>query len=369
VKIPLVDLTAQYAAIKAEVDAAISEVIGQTRFIVTGAEHPFERAFAEFCETRHAIGCSNGTAALYLALRAAGVEPGDDVVVPSMTFIATAEAVSLIGARPVFADVDADTGLLTAETAQAALTEKTRCVVGVHLYGSTCDWDSLGALASENGLVLVEDAAQAHGARYKGRRAGSLGVAASFSFYPGKNLGAYGDAGAVTTSEAEVDAFVRSVRDHGRMEKHAHGRVGFNFRMAGLQASVLGAKLPHLEDWNEARRQRAARYDALLEGLPLRQVTVPADCEPARHLYVTRSDRRDGLLAHLRERGVGAGVHYPVPVHLQGAYRDPELPEGSLPNTEALSREVISLPLYAELTELQQEQIAATVREFFENGP
>jgi dTDP-4-amino-4,6-dideoxygalactose transaminase len=352
VKIPLVDLKAQRETIRRELQDAMEEVLETTAFVGGPQIARFEEAFARFCEAPHAVACASGTAALHLALVALGIGPGDEVVVPSFTFTATAEMVRWCGARVRFADIDEATYCLSPETVRPALTERTRLVIAVHLYGQPADMDGLEALLAPRGIALLEDAAQAHGARYKGRRVGSLTPVATFSFYPGKNLGAYGDAGAVTTREAGMAERIRRLADHGRAEKYTHEEPGFNYRMDSLQAAVLLVKLRHLEDWNAARRHWASRYTEFLSGV---EEVVPPAVAPERehvfHLYVVRVPHRDAVLASLREAGVGAGVHYPLPLHLQPAYRDLGYGEGSLPVCERLAREVLSLPLYPELDE------------------
>jgi dTDP-4-amino-4,6-dideoxygalactose transaminase len=361
--IPLVDLKAQYASIKGEIDEAIARVIGRSSFILGEEVAAFERAFASFCGASECIGVGNGTDALTLALQAVGVGAADEVITVPFTFIATAEAISALGARPVFVDVRPDTLLMDAEKVAAAIGPKTRAIVPVHLYGQMVDMAPLLDLAHERGISVVEDAAQAHGASYRGRAAGSVARIASFSFYPGKNLGAYGDAGAVVTSEPELAAWLRKARDHGRTSKYEHAFEGRNSRMDGIQGAVLSVKLRHLERWNDRRRELAATYDRALEGVS-GVVPIPrADYgTSACHLYVVRAKERDRLLSALRDAGVEAGAHYPVPLHLQKAYARLGLTAGALPVAEAAARDVMSLPLYPELASADVDVVVSALR-------
>lgn len=360
--IPLVDLKAQYAALRPDIDAAIARVIANTSFIMGSEVAAFEEAFAGWCQARHAVGVSSGTAAIELALRALGVGPGDQVITTPFTFIATAEAISAVGATPVFADIDPVTYNLDPAAVEAAITPATRALLPVHLYGQPADMPALAAIAQRRGLALIEDAAQAHGAQIGGRRVGSLGHAACFSFYPGKNLGAYGDGGAVTTDDEALAAKLRKLRDHGRVSKYVHDELGYGHRLDALQAAILGAKLPHLDAANTARRRLAARYQELLAGADLVLPAVPTGVEPVWHLYVVRSPRRDELVASLKAQGIEAGIHYPLPLHLQPAYRHLGLGPGSFPVAEAASQQVLSLPLFPEMTDQQQERVAGALQ-------
>jgi len=363
-KIPLVDLDAQLTAIGDEIRPALEGVLRSQKFIGGPEVEAFEREFAAFCGTARAVGCSNGTAAVHLALKALGVGPGDEVVLPTMTFIATAEAVTAIGAKPVFADCDPGDLLLSAVAAEAAITPRTKALLPVHLFGQPCDMDALGALARKRGLLLVEDAAQAHGAEFGGKRAGALGDAAAFSFYPGKNLGAYGDAGAVTTSDPKVAETVAMLRDHGRRPsaKYEHELDGFNHRMDGFQGAVLRVKLRRLASWNERRAAGAAFYDERLRGTAAVRVLQRPGRTSAHHLYVVRVPQRDRVLKALQAAGVGAGIHYPIPVHLQPAYAGRGLKRGSFPAAEKAADEILSLPLYPEMTEAQASFVVETLR-------
>lgn len=360
--VPLVDLSAQYARIKDEVREAMAAVLGRTDFILGREVERFEEEFAAFCSAPEAIGVDSGTSALELALRAYGVGSGDEVITVANTFIATALAISYTGAVPVLVDIDPDTCNMDATLLESAITPRTRAIMPVHLYGQPADMDAVLEVAERYGLVVIEDACQAHGASYKGKSVGSLGHAAAFSFYPGKNLGAYGDAGAVVTSDARAAETVRKLRNYGSAKKYHHELRGFNRRLDTLQAAVLRVKLRYLHAWNEARRGHAQRYGALLKGLG---VTTPAEAPYARsvyHLYVVRTSAREALQAHLAAEGVATGVHYPVPVHLQAAYRDLGYREGDFPVTERLAGEILSLPMYPELTSEELERVAKSVR-------
>lgn len=356
--IPLVDLSAQYAAIGAEIDAAIARVVASTEFIMGPDVAAFEAEFAEFCGAQACVGVGSGTAALELTLRALEIGPGDEVITSSHTFIATAEAISAVGARPVFADIDPVTYTLDPAAVAAAVTPRTRAVIPVHLYGQPADMDGIGAVARRYGLAVVEDAAQAHGATWHGRPVGTLGDAACFSFYPGKNLGAYGDAGAVTTNSAPVAERVRLLRNHGRRDKYVHDVVGYGHRLDTLQAAILRAKLPHLPAWTAARRRLAATYTELLADIDVVLPQVAAPAASAWHLYVVTTPARDAVLARLKQHGIGAGVHYPVPLHLQPAYAHLGYGKGDLPITERVADSCLSLPLYPEMSRAQQERVA-----------
>jgi dTDP-4-amino-4,6-dideoxygalactose transaminase len=366
--IPLVDLKAEYAAIRGEIDGAIAAVIERTAFVSGPFARRFEAEWAAFCGASHAIGCANGTVAIELALRALGIESGDEVITTPLTFIATVEAIAHSGATPVLADVDPETGNLAAESVRAVVGPRTRAVVPVALYGQPADMGAFRALAAERGLRLVEDAAQAQGAAWRGRRTGSDGTAdaVTFSFYPGKNLGAYGDAGAVTCADPRVADRIARLADHGRATKYTHDALGHNARLDGLQAAILSAKLRHLEEWNASRRRLARRYDALLGGAErvrrLRRVRQADGAESAHHLYVVRvgeagDGRRDAVLARLKEAGIEAGVHYPVPLHLQPALAHLGLKRGAFPHAERLADEVLSLPLFPLMTDAQQDRV------------
>ncbi len=364
--IPLVDLKAQYAAIQPEVDAAMRRVLENTSFIMGPEVTAFEAAFAQFCEVQHCVGVASGTAALELSLRALNIGPGDEVITVAHTFIATAEAISAVGATPVFIDIDPSTYNMAPNALFAAFSPRTRAILPVHIYGQTADMTTISAIAHQQGVPIVEDAAQAHAATWAGIKAGGLGRLACFSFYPGKNLGAYGDAGAVTTNDAALAEQIRLLRNHGRHDKYLHEIKGYGQRIDALQAAVLAAKLPYLAQWTEARRRLAARYSELLADLEIMLPVVDAQADAAWHLYVIRTSRRDELLDYLKKQGIGAGIHYPVPLHLQPAYAELGYQPGSLPVTEAVARTCLSLPLYPEMSDEQQDRVVAAVRSFVE---
>lgn len=365
--IPFVDLQAQYRAIKSEIDEAVQRVLDTSAFILGREVEEFERAFAEYVGARFCVGLSNGTAAIQLAVMACGIGPGDEVIVPANTFFATAEAVSTAGARPVFVDCDPVSCNINVGKIEAAINERTRAIIPVHLYGQSADLDPIFDIAERRGLSVIEDAAQAHGARYKGRRVGALGRAGCFSFYPGKNLGAYGEGGAVVTDDAEVARRVRLLRDHGSEQKYRHEIVGYNFRLEGLQGAVLGVKLKHLDGWNALRRAHASRYAELLGEVESGgALTLPREmpyAEHVYHLYVVRADERDALQHALHEAGVQTGIHYPVPVHLQPAYAAHGHRAGDFPEAERQARTVLSLPMFPELSGEQLERVAETIRQ------
>jgi dTDP-4-amino-4,6-dideoxygalactose transaminase len=346
----MVDLRAQYARIRAEVDAAVARVVESAHFIGGEDCAAFEREFAAYCGAAHACGVANGTDALTVALRAYGIGPGDEVVTVANTFIATGEAILLNGAWPVFVDVDAETFTMDPARVEAALTPRTKLILPVHLYGHPADMSSIGEIARRHGLPVLEDAAQAHGAEVGDRRTGTLGHAACFSFYPGKNLGAWGDAGIVVSTDADFIDRVRRIANHGGRKRYENLVLGTNSRLDALQAAVLRVKLRHLDRWNAERRERVAAYDAALSDVP--HVRRPRERDGVRsawHLYTVRVADRDALRAELERQGVATAVHYPRPIHLQPAMAPLGGKEGDLPVSEQLSREVLSLPLYPEL--------------------
>jgi len=368
VDIPLLTLKGQQAEIGAEVKAAVARVLDSGVFILGPESRAFEAEFAQAAGAKFCLGVDSGTSALELALEAVGVGPGDEVVVPSFTFIATATAVSVLGAKPVFADIDPATMTLDAKSVAAALTPRTKAVIAVHIFGQPCDLDPLLSLAKSRNIAVIEDCAQSHLATYKGRPTGSLGALSAFSFYPSKNLGAAGDAGAVTTNDAALRDAVIELRNCGRAASggYHHVRVGHNCRLDEIQAAVLRVKLLRLEAWTAARRRVAAIYDEGLAGLPLKLPPLgSADSKPVFHLYTIRTDRRDALAEDLRRHGIGTGVYYPTPVHLQPAYASLGVKAGALPVSEAASREALSLPMYAELSAADAGRVVESVRRFF----
>ena len=362
--VPLVNLAAQHAAVAEEVAAGWAQVLARTAFIGGPQVAAFEAEYATFIGTGHCVGAANGTDAIEIALRGLGVGPGDECILPANTFIATAEAVSRAGATPVLVDcADDGTYLIDPAAAAAAVTPRTRAIIPVHLYGQAAPVEQLMPLAGQFGGWVVEDAAQSQGARRHGAGAGALGHVAATSFYPGKNLGAYGDAGAALTGSAELAARMRMIRDHGSPRKYEHDVLGLNSRLDTLQAVVLSAKLRHLASWNAARRAAAQRYDLLLAGIE--EIVLPQTLdgnEHVWHLYVIRVPDRDRVLKELHAAGIGAGIHYPVPVHRTAAFAGLGYPEGSFPVTEQAAQEILSLPLFAEITTEQQERVALVLK-------
>jgi dTDP-4-amino-4,6-dideoxygalactose transaminase len=366
--VPFLDLSAQYATIREEVLGALREVADSGSYVLGPRVAEFERAFAEYVGARYCVGVNSGTSALHLALICAGVRPGDEVVTVPMTFIATSWAISYVGAKPVFVDVDPSAYTMDVRQVERRITPRTRAIVPVHLYGQPADIEPLLELALRRGIPVIEDAAQAHGARYHGRGAGTLGSCGCYSFYPGKNLGAYGEAGAVVTDDAAIDARLRALRDHAQGRRYHHGELGFNYRMDAFQGAVLGVKLKRLESWTEARRRLAARYREGLAGLPL---GLPAEAPGRRHvwhLFVVLHPRRDEIRRALEARGIQTGLHYPVPVHLQDAYAHLGHREGDFPIAERVARECFSLPLYPEMTDQQQDRVVTALREILSEG-
>jgi len=364
-KIDFVDLKAQYGSISHEIDEAIRRVVAASDFILGKDVELFEQEFAEYCGVVHAVGVDSGVSALELALRAYDISDGDEVITVSHTFSATAFAISATGARPVFIDVDAQTYNMNAALIEAAITPRTKAIMPVHLYGQPADIEEIARIAREHNLVLIEDACQAHGAQFKRQRVGSFGDAAAFSFYPGKNLGAYGDGGMIVTNDEGVAEKLRILRNCGQSEKYKHVMLGFNRRLDSLQAAVLRVKLPHLDTWNKARRNAAQLYNDFLKADD--SVVTPGEGEDRTHvyhLYVIQHADREGLMANLRAQGVSAGLHYPTPVHLQPCYEFLNVPRGSLPVTESLASRVISLPMYPELTREQVQFVCDQVKRF-----
>jgi dTDP-4-amino-4,6-dideoxygalactose transaminase len=361
-RVPFLDLKAQYEGLKGDIDEAIRRVLDLTQFVGGNALTAFEREFASYCQSRHAIGVANGTDALHLALRALGVGHGDEVITSGNTFIATAAAIVATGARPVFLDVDPDTYTIDTALIEPALTDRTKAVIPVHLYGQAADMRPIREIARRRGLFVVEDAAQAHGAEYEGARVGSIGDIGCFSFYPGKNLGAYGDGGAITTNNDGLAERIRRLRDHGRITKYLHAEIGFNSRLDTLQAEVLRIKLRQLDEWNAARRRAAQWYAAGLAGTELKLPGVRPGSTHVYHLYVIQTTHRDALQAALEEAGVSTGVHYPVPLHLQPALTNLRYRRGDLPLCEEIAERILSLPMFPELTSDQVSLVAETAR-------
>lgn len=362
--VPFVDLNTQYQSIKSEIDPAITAVINRSAFILGKEVEDFEREFAIFCETSHAVGVDSGYSALELILHALDIGPGDEVITTANTFIATALAIWSSGARPVFVDIDPITYNIDPAQIEPAITANTRAILPVHLYGHPADMDPILSIARDHNLHVVEDACQAHGSRYKGKRIGSLGDAAAFSFYPSKNLGAYGDGGIVVTKNPAIAEQIRILRDVGQRGKNIHPIKGLNRRLDNLQAAVLLTKLPHLTEWNDGRRRSAALYDRYLSDLPVTVPYVAPWAEPVYHLYVIKVAARDALQTHLSEAGVPTGIHYPTPIHLQPAFLELGYTPGRFPITEAFTDEILSLPIYPELDEDSIAYIASKIQEF-----
>ncbi len=362
--IPLVDLKAQYESIQAEIDSAIRRVVDSAEFILGKEVTAFEKEFAAFCQAAYAVGISSGTEALHLALHACSIRSGDEVITTPFTFTATAEAISMCGARPVFVDIDPNTFNIDPIRIEQAITPRTKAIVPVHLYGRVAPMPEICNIAHRHGLLVIEDAAQAHGATLNGKAVGQFGHVAAFSFYPGKNLGAYGDAGAIVTNDKNIADHVRMLRDHGRTGKYEHQLVGFGARLDALQAAILRSKLKYLAEWNEARRRRAIYYQQRLKGHShiITPFLSPA-ADHVYHLFVIRVPDRDRVLAGLKARDIGAGVHYPIPLHMQPAYASLGYHLGDLPVSEQASHEVLSLPLYPEMTDEQADRVLAALIE------
>ncbi len=359
------DLSGQYAAIGGEIRAAVERVLASQQLVLGPEGSALERELAEFCGVAHGIGVASGTDALILALRACNVYAGDEVLIPTLTFVATGSAVSALGARPVFADVDRVTLNMDMADVRRRITPRTKAIIAVHLHGLAADMDALREIAKEHRLPLIEDNAQAIGATYKGRRTGSLGDIACISFYPTKNLGAAGDGGMIVTDSPELDARVRTLRNHGQSSRYISTEPGWNSRLDEIQAAVLRVKLRHLRDWQKARRENAAKYTKLLSGISaIGTPVVPQGCEHVFHQYTIRSNRRDALQKFLSERKIGSTIYYPVPLHLQPLYAGLGHKAGDFPNAEHVANEILSLPMYPELTSDKIERVAATIAEF-----
>lgn len=360
--IPFLDLRAQYNQIKPEIDAAVARVLGSTHFVLGPEVTAFEERFADYCHAAHCRAVNSGTSALHLALLAANVGASDEVITVSMTFVATTAAILYSGATPVFVDVDPATWTMNPASIEAAITPRTKAILPVHLHGLMADMDPIVSIARRHGLVVIEDAAQAHGAEYKGRRAGSIGDIGCFSFYPGKNLGAFGEGGAVVTDQPELARRVSLLRDWGQQAKYDHVVAGYNYRMDGIQGAVLNVKMDHIECWTEARRSIAEQYNELLADVPFARPRPPWYSRHVYHVYALRLPQRNEALARLHDAGIGAGIHYPVPVHLQKAYAGLGYRPGDLPVTEMLANEFLSLPIYPELLPEQVAEVVSTLR-------
>jgi dTDP-4-amino-4,6-dideoxygalactose transaminase len=360
-KVPYFDLKLQYASIRDEVLAALDRVCQNASFILGEEVSRFESEFASYCDVKHCVALNSGTSALHLALLALGIGPGDEVITTSNTFVATVEAICYTGAKPVLVDIDPKTANIDAGLIGSAITERTKAIIPVHLYGRPAELDPIMEIARRHNVPLIEDACQAHGARYRGRRVGSFGRAAAFSFYPGKNLGAYGEGGALTTNDDSVADFARAMRDHGQSRRYYHDRVGYNYRMDGFQGAVLRIKLKRLDEWNAKRQQFAGLYRSLLAGSEIGLLHDDPEAECVYHLFPVYVDDRDGVRVALEERGVQTAIHYPVPVHLQKPYAVLGYERGALPHTERACDRVMSLPIFPEMTPEQVQYAAETL--------
>ncbi|HTS04214.1 MAG TPA: DegT/DnrJ/EryC1/StrS family aminotransferase [Candidatus Eisenbacteria bacterium] len=367
IKVPYLDLQAQYRAIKPEIDAAIGRVLESCQFVLGPEVSDFEKAFAAYCGASECIALNSGTSALHLALLAAGVGPGDEVITTPFTFVASVAAILYSGARPVLVDIDPRSFTLDPSKIEASVTSRTKVLLPVHLYGQPADMDPIMEIARRHNLIVIEDAAQAHGAQYKGRSVGSIGHMACFSFYPGKNLGAYGEGGAVTTNNSEYARAIRMLRDWGQDRKYHHLLRGYNYRMEGFQGAVLGVKLRHLEQWTEARRNLVQQYNGFLAECELELPTEMSWARHVYHVYTIRSKERDRLQKSLADEGIQTGIHYPTPVHLQPAYADLGYGPGSFPKAESAAKQVLSLPLYPELSMQSVALVADTVKKVVGN--
>lgn len=364
-EVPFVDLAAEHAAYRDEMDAAMAGVIDSCSFVLGDEVAAFEDAFAAYCGTAHAVGVDSGFSALELMLRAYGIGPGDEVITTANTFVATAAAIDAAGARPVLVDVDPVTQCMSPDGFAAAITPRTKAVVPVHLFGRVAPMDPIVEVANRHGLLVFEDACQAHGARYRGRRAGALGHAAAFSFYPSKNLGALGDGGMITTDDPEVAERLRMLRNVGSAEKYIHEIRGFNRRLDTIHAAVLAIKLDHLDTVNDRRRDAAAAYSALLADLPIDLPRPAPFGEHVYHLFVVETEQRDELQELLKQRGVSTGIHYPVPIHLQPGYRWLGYGEGDFPVAERLARQILSLPMFPTIDLAQIAYVVRAMSEYF----
>ena len=359
--VPYLDLRAQYRSLRSEVLSAFEEICESTSFVQGRATSEFEAKFAAYCGVDHCVSLNSGTSALHLALRCLNVGPGDEVVTVSMTFIATAWAISYVGATPVFVDIDPVRRTLNPDNLEAAITSRTKAIIPVHLYGMPAEMDRIMAIAERHGLPVIEDAAQAHGARYRGKRVGQFGQIACFSFYPTKNLGAYGEGGALITNDASIAHRARSLRDHAQSQKYLHDEIGYNYRMDSFQAAVLSIKLKYLDEWNTARIDRARQYTELLKGSSYKLPADMSDSECVWHCYVIETPERDRVRSALQDVGIQSAVHYPVPVHLQKAYAHLDYRSGDLPITEALCEHCLALPIYPELSKEKISRVASVL--------
>lgn len=365
--IPLLDLKAQYQGIREDVQKAIDHVLESGQYIMGPEVQAFEQEVAEYCGVKHAVGVGNGTDALQIALDAHGVGPGDEVITTPFTFFATAEVISQVGATPVFVDVDPDTYNIDVAQIEQHINEKTKAIIPVHIFGQPANMDEIMSLAEKHDLFVLEDAAQAMGAEYQGKKIGGWGHAATFSFFPTKNLGGYGDGGMIVTNDDELAAKMRILRLHGsHPKKYYHNTLGYNSRLDALQAAILRIKLRHLDSWNNGRREKARLYDEKLQGLPVKTPFQAPDRKHIYHLYILQAEERDELMQYLKDHGIATGVYYPLPLHLQEVYQHLGYEEGSIPHAEFAANRTFALPVYPELTEEQIDQIVGVISRFYE---
>ncbi len=366
IEVPFLDLKQQYRSIKDEVNASVQQVIDSCSFVLGENVNSLEKEFASFCGTEHAVGVANGTDALCLALLACGIGKGDEVITVPNTFIATTEAISQTGAKIVFVDVNSSTYNIDVSQIEGAINERTRAILPVHLFGQPADMDPIMEVARKYNLKVIEDACQAHGAEYKGKKVGSIGDAGCFSFYPSKNLAAFGDGGMVVSNGNEIAQKIKMLRDHGQIKKYEHLVEGHNSRLDEIQAAILRVKLKRLDEWNKLRRKNASIYNELLEDMD--EVVMPLEAEDAKHvyhLYVIRTERRDELQQWLKSKGIGTGLHYPIPLHLQRAYEYLGYKEGDFPVAEECAKQILSLPMFPELTREEIEKVVSEIKRFF----
>ena len=365
-EVPFLDLKAQHIVIKDEVISSLQEVMLNTAFVSGPFVQKFEEEFAEFCGVKYCVSVNSGTSALHVALLAHGIQPGNEIITVPNTFIATTWAITYCGAKPVFVDVDPETLLMNPDLIERAITPKTKAIIPVHLYGQPVDMDPINEITKKHNLIVIEDAAQAHAATYNGKRIGSLGNTTCFSFYPWKNLGAYGEGGAVVTDDKDISEYIRMLRDHGQSKKYYHDFVGFNYRMDGFQGAVLSIKLKYLQEWTDKRNNIARCYSDGLEDINgLKVAHVRDNTVSAYHLYVIHTEKRDNLMQYLSEQGISAGFHYPIPIHLQKAYRHLNYKKGDFPFTEKNAKQCLSLPLYAEMSNEQIEVVISSIFKYF----
>ena len=366
--VPYLDLPAQMRPLRSEIEAAISRTLDNCSFCLGPDVAEFEKEFAKFCGADHCIAFNSGTSALHVGLMLLGVGPGDEVITTPSTFVATSWAISYVGAKPVYVDIDDATFNLDPKLVERAITPRTKAIMPVHLYGHPADLDALLEICRKHQLPLLEDACQAHAAKYKGKHIGTFGAVAGFSFYPGKNLGAYGEGGALITNDAAFATRARSLREHGSTRRYYHDEIGFNYRMEGIQGAILRVKLPHLETWTRERRRVAHRYNQLLAETPLQLPREASYAQSAWHLYVVRHPQRDELKKYLEANHIGCALHYPLPLHLQKAYAHLGYKAGDFPVAEKAANECLSLPIYPELTEAQIQRVAEVIHAFFRKG-